>query len=298
MTIKRHARWSLSLGIAVAVSSVFSGHYALSAPAKQPGTQPITARLGTSFELELMQSAVIKSEGLRITLTRVAEDSRCPADKVCIWEGQVTAVIAVHRRGHLLGFGNLTVLGHNRIVNKSVQKVGSYWLKLVQVDPYPGDEKAQDSRQKATLLVQNKPIPLPMPVPAATSTPHSQVRPRPPVTTRIGIPFQLMYDQSALIEKEGLMVTFVGLAQWHDAPPKTRATPADRATVWINLQKGRRVLGQFKLTVRPGTPVRHNPFWRGRYGLRLMGLDSFVEDPRQAESALNYGATIVVTQRR
>jgi hypothetical protein len=54
---------------------------------KKP-SERVEAELGTEFELTSGQSGIIEGENLRIDFWDVAEDSRCPEDVVCIWEGR------------------------------------------------------------------------------------------------------------------------------------------------------------------------------------------------------------------
>ena len=44
---------------------------------------------GQPFQLKITKSAKVVNGDLRLTLTGIPEDSRCPEDANCIWEGQV-----------------------------------------------------------------------------------------------------------------------------------------------------------------------------------------------------------------
>jgi hypothetical protein len=52
-------------------------------------------RLGEEFSLSICQGVVINGEDLHIKFVEVSEDSRCPKDVTCIWEGRVTAVVEI-----------------------------------------------------------------------------------------------------------------------------------------------------------------------------------------------------------
>ena len=55
----------------------------------------VKARLGEEFTLHIGESIRITEEDLRIKFVKVSEDSRCPKDVNCIWEGRVTTIIEI-----------------------------------------------------------------------------------------------------------------------------------------------------------------------------------------------------------
>ena len=57
------------------------------------------ARLGEEFSLPIGQSVMITGEDLVIKFVEVSEDSRCPKDVTCVWEGRVTAVVEISTGG-------------------------------------------------------------------------------------------------------------------------------------------------------------------------------------------------------
>lgn len=59
------------------------------------GTDDVKARLGEEISLHIGQSVVITGEDLEIRFVEVSEDSRCPKDVICVWEGRVVAVIEI-----------------------------------------------------------------------------------------------------------------------------------------------------------------------------------------------------------
>lgn len=57
-------------------------------PAQDP-TVPVTAAPGDTFGLAVGQTATISPDQLTVTLVRIIEDSRCPANVSCVWSGQL-----------------------------------------------------------------------------------------------------------------------------------------------------------------------------------------------------------------
>jgi hypothetical protein len=104
---------------------------------KNIDTQPnVKADLGVNFELKMAQSAVLSDEDFRITFSRVAEDSRCPSDVVCIWAGQVTVVLQFALGEQNPVEHSLTLSADNK---PAVKQIGKYLVELLAVIPYPTD---------------------------------------------------------------------------------------------------------------------------------------------------------------
>ncbi|MDP3879810.1 MAG: hypothetical protein Q8Q07_05850 [Dehalococcoidales bacterium] len=97
----------------------------------------VKAALGQQFSLSPGQSAVITGEELKIKFEGVLEDSRCPRNVVCIWEGRVRYVVQVTADGSLARV-ELTEPG---LTDQPVQLTfGSYRLTF-HIEPYPEEGK-------------------------------------------------------------------------------------------------------------------------------------------------------------
>ena len=120
----------------------------------------IPVALGNSFQLEVGQTALIEPQGPIVEFVEVVEDSRCPSDVVCVWEGRAVILIRVSSSGDALGFGvrELTLeAGQVDPANNSVQGVFDLYLfEFVDLDPYPqtSDQKEQPG-YTATLVVSH-----------------------------------------------------------------------------------------------------------------------------------------------
>ncbi|MGH9933479.1 MAG: hypothetical protein ACRD3Z_00015 [Nitrososphaerales archaeon] len=95
----------------------------------------VPANLGIRFQLKIDQTAFIESENVKVTFLNVTEDSRCPADAVCVWEGQVTVLLNVMRNEEDLGDFDLTLRGGDK--NLAIKTFDGYSIQLLKVDPYP-----------------------------------------------------------------------------------------------------------------------------------------------------------------
>jgi hypothetical protein len=87
--------------------------------------------LGREFTLAPGQSAVVDDE-LRLTLKSVTDDSRCPVDVTCVWEGDAKVAIEVvtptPRAEHEL---------HTTGRESHEAKHGAYRITLVKLEPAP-----------------------------------------------------------------------------------------------------------------------------------------------------------------
>ena len=87
-------------------------------------------------------------EDLRITFSGVEDDSRCPADVVCVQAGWVTLRFRAGDEEILL-----RLPGDSIVPNAAV--VGSYIITLVNVEPVAKSNESQESRAySATLRVE------------------------------------------------------------------------------------------------------------------------------------------------
>ena len=91
--------------------------------------------LDVPFQLKINQVAFIKSENIKIIFMNVTEDSRCPSDVECIWEGQVTIVINIFKNNQFIGEFNLT--SRTGFDELAIKEFDGYSINLIKVEPYP-----------------------------------------------------------------------------------------------------------------------------------------------------------------
>jgi hypothetical protein len=104
--------------------------------------------LGREFTLAVGQSAVVDDD-VRLTLKGVSEDSRCPVDVTCVWEGDakvsVEVITPTPRAEHEL---------HTSAREGREAKHGAYRLTLVKLEPAPRSTAPPSTADyRATLLV-------------------------------------------------------------------------------------------------------------------------------------------------
>jgi hypothetical protein len=108
------------------------------------------AVLDKEFKIKYGQVLTVKGEGLKVKFDSVPEDSRCPTDVKCVWEGDAKILIGV-KRGQAKAF---TIELHTNGRFNQTGKYQNYIIKLIAVNPYPKTSaKIKPSDYVATLLV-------------------------------------------------------------------------------------------------------------------------------------------------
>ncbi len=97
----------------------------------------VAARIGagvadTTFALRVGQEVRVDVQALRIAFLAVDNDSRCPSDVVCVWEGN-----AAVRIGVTSGTGPTVLHVLNTTLDPRAVSLGTWLLTLVRLDPYP-----------------------------------------------------------------------------------------------------------------------------------------------------------------
>jgi hypothetical protein len=120
--------WMIRRGVAAFAVLLIGAACQSSAEPPDP-TQGIVAEVGKQFELRMAQTATV--EALRLKLVAVTEDSRCPIDAVCIWQGNAKVEIDA-----TVGIDGPTYrLALNTGVQPMEVAVSGFTVKLVNVQP-------------------------------------------------------------------------------------------------------------------------------------------------------------------
>ena len=95
---------------------------------------PLDFQLGQSFELAFGQSADCTCDNLTVTFAEVLEDSRCPSDVVCIWEGQARIKLNVQAPD---GQHPLELISRAGLSDLARDTLDNLVYELLDVSPYP-----------------------------------------------------------------------------------------------------------------------------------------------------------------
>ena len=86
--------------------------------------------MGESFTLQLEEAKTNKTEGLTVQWKALPEDSRCPKNTNCVWEGQARMTVLVNDE-------EVEVILHAGHPGKAKAEAGGYVVKAEELEPYP-----------------------------------------------------------------------------------------------------------------------------------------------------------------
>jgi hypothetical protein len=123
---------------------------------KKDDNNPKSIQLGEAFTLKINETAELDSDGMKITLLDITEDSRCPTGVSCIWEGRVVAEFKVEKDGEMLiksATDNPQDLSDGTISN-GFEAFG-HTVTMEEVTPYPvGTEPIDKADYKVKIVVE------------------------------------------------------------------------------------------------------------------------------------------------
>lgn len=93
----------------------------------------VVAQPGVAFSLPIGKTAALRGGPTRLTFNQVNGDSRCPANAVCVWEGEAMIEVGISRNGGAL---ETKVMSTSRPNNELV--TGNLQIRFVGLAPYPG----------------------------------------------------------------------------------------------------------------------------------------------------------------
>ncbi|WP_316505405.1 hypothetical protein [Nitrosopumilus sp.] len=93
------------------------------------------------FSLHLNQTAHIPSYDIQITFSKILEDSRCPSDVQCVWEGNVQIQLDILKEERKLKSIDLSLGADD---NTRIYLLDKFYLELIQVEPYPTSSSSDE----------------------------------------------------------------------------------------------------------------------------------------------------------
>jgi len=122
---------------------------ALSSCAAMEPTVP--AEPGVAFSLPIGKTAAINGSGTRLTFRLVREDSRCPTDVTCVWEGDAKIEVVISRSG---SSDDIKVLSLRTPSNEATS--GDLQIRFVGLTPVPRQADGNAPRAYVAQLVVNR----------------------------------------------------------------------------------------------------------------------------------------------
>lgn len=106
-------------------------------------------KIGEEFSLSIGETASLKGEQLRIQFLEISEDSRCPRNVQCIWEGRAIAVIEVFKDNT----SQEIELVEQGLTDTRTKKQFEEYEFIFRILPYPGDAEVQLSPHEYRLML-------------------------------------------------------------------------------------------------------------------------------------------------
>jgi hypothetical protein len=131
-----------------------------------PSGSPAPIPLDRPFVVAHGGSAIVEGD-LWVHFLAVSEDSRCPSDVVCVWEGNARVGLELQASG--AEPAHLSLDTNPGFTTEATY--ASYTIGLLALKPYPQSERPMDEPYRATLVVSATPAVGELsPVPSSAST--------------------------------------------------------------------------------------------------------------------------------
>jgi hypothetical protein len=119
------------------------------------GAGEVKADLGQEFSLSIGQTASIQGEDLQLKFLEVVNDSRCPSDVTCVWEGQASSLIEITYLGSVQ---KVTLVQPGLTEEPSRIHFNDYLIQF-NLTPYPqAGQEIKDSDYRLQLVVTKPPL--------------------------------------------------------------------------------------------------------------------------------------------
>ncbi len=107
----------------------------------------VEARTGETFRLRVGGIAKVGRDGVLVAFRGIANDSRCPIDVVCVWQGDATAQIHV-----TVGRLAWTPFELHTALEPRAVRFQNYTVTLIAVEPAPVSTRPTDPRSYIVTL--------------------------------------------------------------------------------------------------------------------------------------------------
>lgn len=102
---------------------------------KEEQNTPDTFQLGYAFELSAEHTQKdCECGGLSVKYLEVSEDSRCPTNVLCVWEGRAVVDFEITLNGEQFNMQLIDRAGQTELARDTI---GNYIFNMSPVEPYP-----------------------------------------------------------------------------------------------------------------------------------------------------------------
>jgi hypothetical protein len=117
------------------------------------GAEEVKADLGQEFSLSIGQTASIQGEDLQLKFLEVINDSRCPSDVACVWQGQASCLVEIT---YLESVQKVTLTQPGLTEEPSRLDFNDYVIQF-NLSPYPEAGKVMKDSDYRLQMVVTKP---------------------------------------------------------------------------------------------------------------------------------------------
>lgn len=139
--MRRIGVWTILVGLMMLLSAC-GAQTPAAAPTPLPTetAQPdaIAGDVGEPIALPFGAMAVIAEANLRVQFTEVVEDSRCPANAMCVQQGQAVVEVLISDGTNPAAPIRLTLASADTQGERARATIGNVVIQIVALDPYPG----------------------------------------------------------------------------------------------------------------------------------------------------------------
>jgi len=192
--------------------------------------------------------SVIAVDGgnILVEVVKVLSDSRCPANAMCIQQGEAKVLVEITVNG-VVSQHELVLTG--AIDSKGTLKVGDYVVKLMELNPYPGTWQGAQPEHTATVIVLK---------------PGAEVKPQ--VTVKPGESVKLTPDGK-------LQIKFIEVLKDSRCPANVVCVWAGRVRVKVQVTYNGMDRGEYELILE-GDNTNANVIIE-EFNLQLVSLDPY-----------------------
>ncbi len=113
----------------------------------------VAARVGQPFTLTEGQTAQLDGSDFRLSLVSVPQDSRCPADAMCVWQGEGLVVVGRSHPTMRFAPDTLTTAPRPNLPRTDSLTVGPYLVRIKDLQPYPFASQPRRDPYRATFTL-------------------------------------------------------------------------------------------------------------------------------------------------
>ena len=117
------------------------------------GAEEVKVNLGEEFSLSIGETASIQGEDLQLKFPEVINDSRCPRDVNCVWQGQASSLVEI---SYLESVQKVTLVQPGLTEEPSRIDFNDYLIEF-NMTPYPEAGKVIKNSDYRLQLVVTKP---------------------------------------------------------------------------------------------------------------------------------------------